>query len=763
MHLIVDSQVLQTSDFYRGMGFYCAALLENLATVADAQKQKLHVTVVLNPRLDRLHQTSKLVKKWFPAAHILTVDLHTKTSHEQTFKDVANKNRNKLQAALSAHVGDNPFVYFIPAQFAYDIFPVFPNMPNVSKVALFHDLIPYLYAKDYFDSFTIKPCVDYCERFAEIFVADLLVANSQTTADDLMIHFGLSAHRVRPIFGSGAPRTGIQPAQPNLPELTNGNKFIMMPSGDDRRKNNLRAVQAFDQAIKETGQNVKLVITSHFSEGTRRHLQSVSPDIIFAGKVSDAEYLWLVDHAICQFFPTEYEGLGLPILEGVARNAKIICSSISVFQEISHDGLLFCDPLSVTDIKQALVATLQNKVDWQANMRRYPAILKTFTWQKTAALFLQAVTETYKNRKNVAKKTLAVHAPSPDSYSAVGKYALEVHAELSRYYNIDYYLDSGHTVFNPVRLNILRHVARTQPAASFDPDHPYDAVLYHMGASEFGINALYNSLRRPGVAIVHDCFFGGLYDYMLRHGYMTKERYDAEARLAQSFHNQEGFGIAGVVNAQKALVCHSDYAKKVVAKSLQKDVPIIRAEHPAQAPRVTFRPQNNGKVVISFAGILSPDKGLDLVRAVATLDPRVEVRLFGFGVLGHDVEIDGLGNVTVLKDLSDLAFQNALRTTDILVNYRLRYFGETSRTTLEAMRFGVPVVVRDIGWYAEQPSDAVIKLSDLSALPSALTTLITDEHQRHTIGANAYRYAKQHFAIDPYIQQIRKALQEQSS
>jgi glycosyltransferase involved in cell wall biosynthesis len=756
MRLVIDAQILQTDDFYRGMGFYFAAILEALPEVMGTDQPK--ITAILNTRLPRVEESEQRIKQWFPEAQVIALDLQAKTSHEQTFAQAAEVNRQQLTEALKTQIGSDRFTYFIPAQFAYDIFPVFPDLPAVCKVLLFHDLIPYLYAKDYFDSFTIKPCVDYCERFKELFVADLIVTNSQTTADDLMIHFGFDAERVRAILGSGAPRTGIEPAKPDLPGLQDA-QFILMPSGDDRRKNNSRAVEAFAHAVKEVGRPIKLVITSRFSEGTQQQLAAISSDIVFAGKVSDAEFLWLTDHAECLFFPTEYEGLGMPILEGVARNAKIVCSAIPVFEEIDNQAFLFCDPLSVTGMKQALVDALQGKVAWDSKLQRYPGISERFSWSKTASLFWQAVKERSGQHAPHTKKKLAIHAPAPDSYSAVGKYALEVHAELSRHYDIDYYLDAGHTAFDPVRLNILQHVATTKPAVDFDPNSPYDAVLYHMGASEFGINSMYNALRCPGVAIMHDCFFGGMYDYMVRHGYMTQERYDAEAQLADAFINKEGLGIAGIVNVQRGLVCHSDYAKQVITKSLLKKVPITRLEHPAQAPRVVVPRSTDGKVIVSFAGILSPDKGIDLVRTIATLDPRVEVRLFGFGVLGHTVDVSDLDNVTVLTDLSDLAFQQALRTSDILVNYRLRYFGETSRTTIEAMRFGVPVIVRNIGWYAEQPDDAVVKVDDLAALTDAVQQLVTDNEQRQRIGQQAYEHAAQAYAIGPYIQQLRKALE----
>jgi glycosyltransferase involved in cell wall biosynthesis len=107
--------------------------------------------------------------------------------------------------------------------------------------------------------------------------------------------------------------------------------------------------------------------------------------------------------------------------------------------------------------------------------------------------------------------------------------------------------------------------------------------------------------------------------------------------------------------------------------------------------------------------------------------------------------------VHVHHDLSDLEFQQALARADILLNYRLEYRGEASRSVLEAMRLGVAVVVRDIGWYSELPDDVVLKAASPSEALDAVVALAHDERRRRALGFRARSYVSAHHSISDYV------------
>src|SRR6185437_10852120 len=130
-----------------------------------------------------------------------------------------------------------------------------------------------------------------------------------------------------------------------------------------------------------------------------------------------------------------------------------------------------------------------------AKKKLYPELLERFSWEVTTRLFLDALARI---RPTSERKKLAILCPSPDSYSSIGKYALEVHAELAQTYDIDYYAEYGLTPFDATRANVLRHAANYYPVEDFGRRRDeYDTVLYHVGNSEFHIQTIFNALVKP--------------------------------------------------------------------------------------------------------------------------------------------------------------------------------------------------------------------------------------------------------------------------
>lgn len=751
-HIIVDCQLLQTADRKRGMGFYLKSLLSG--TLHTHKRENVIWSFVLNRRLPDLNGEDKELLSSLGGS-FLNVDL----LHQGDcglFNEAAVQNRRKLDKALGpvlAHSAAIKTVYFIPALFSREIYPVFPTS-GTANMLLFHDLIPFLYYKQYFRDHEGPERKDYAQRYREFYRTDTFVTNSQTTADDLTVYFGIDPSRIVPILGAAADRSAFEPERPAIAaDLAGG--YIFMPSGDDLRKNNALAARAFS----ELRSGLKLVLTSNFSDGSRQALREACSDIVFAGSVSDAEFLWLVDNARAVFFPALYEGLGMPVLEAVERGVKVACSNIAVFAEINPDAFYFFDPTSATDMTDVLrhvLAISDKDQDWQSRKRLYPAILKAFSWRHTAELFLET---TRQCRPASVRQRLAIFCPSPSSYSSVGKYAFEVHGELSRYFDIDYYIEDGLTPFQPTRPNILEYAAAGYYAAhtfTLAMAAKYDHVLYHMGNSEFHINTILDSLRLPAAAIIHDTRLNGIFDYMQHQGFIPVERRQYEAYLDEVCNCKKSSCLTSIATNQKELFYHSQYAADAVAEVVATIPPSARKiVHPIGVPGIELA--RSDIPTISFAGIISEDKGINLVADVSKI-PDIYVKVFGFGVLGDSPLLQGLANVTITRDLTDKEFQDAVRASDILVNYRPNYHGETSRSTLEAMRYGVVVIVKNIGWYSELPDDTVVKVDNEAEVLAAIRRLVNHSAERQTIGDAARKFLAREYNYRDYAQTVMDGL-----
>lgn len=739
--VIVDCQLFQTADRDRGMGLYLYSLLAHVNPKVAIWK------FVTNSKLPPLSRKDQVLLEKFngeivDAAFVVRDD-------GMEFKEAAQSNRDLVDSIVAPFLTDTKVhktIFYIPAQFSSEIYPVFPTK-GTANLMLFHDLIPFLYYRHYFHDHEGLARRDYAQRFQEVYKADLLVANSQTTADDLTVYFGIDPSRVLAILGAGASRSHLQPKAPAIAK--NLGKFVLMPSGDDFRKNNLKAAAAF--ATLKT--DVSLVITSNFSSESKRHISELCPNVVFTGSVTDEEYLWLLDHAQFVFFPTEYEGLGMPLLEAVDRGVAVACSNIPVFAEISQDGFHYFDPNSVTDMATVLKDLLSGV---SIERTQYKSISKRFSWENTAKLFEKALISVTPATK---KQKLAIFCPSPSSYSAVGKYAFEIHGELSRYYDIDYYAENGLTPFDPTRPNILEYAAGYYPASQFhEHKKQYDKVLYNIGNSEFHIETILESLRTSAYAIIHDTKLNGIYDYMTNHGFLTKERREFEDLLDDRFETEGSSCLVSIGSNQHGLICHSAFAKDTLTNIVRDTNIAYQLFHPIGVPTINL--QRSDKTTVSFAGIISEDKGIRLVSEVSGLD-NVAVKVFGFGVLGDSPLLQDMAdNVKVMKDLTDKEFQDTLRMSDVLVNYRPNYHGETSRSTLEAMRYGVAVIVNSVGWYSELPDDVVVKVNGEFEVIDAIKMLIDNPQRRREIGDNARRFLASEYSYLSYAKQLTSVMED---
>lgn len=106
-------------------------------------------------------------------------------------------------------------------------------------------------------------------------------------------------------------------------------------------------------------------------------------EIVYAGFVSDQVRAKLVSNARALFYPSLYEGFGLPVLESIAAGTPVITSMRSSLPEVGGDAAFYVDPESVEsfiDCVHRLEAALGDPIgraDIEARMQRQAA---KFSW-----------------------------------------------------------------------------------------------------------------------------------------------------------------------------------------------------------------------------------------------------------------------------------------------------------------------------------------------------------------------------------------------
>ncbi|QQS20177.1 glycosyltransferase [Candidatus Saccharibacteria bacterium] len=748
--LLVDGQILQTNARDRGMGRFSSRLI---LSIIDENEYD-HVEVLLTKRTCANPVSKESIKSMFGNVHVTYLDLAT-TLHAPIEK-AKEHNAGIINEYIDKHFSEKHTIDFlIPSPFQEPAVSVYPEA--VKKIVVFYDLIPFLNHTRYQP---VMPFENYLKRFNLLFDADAILTISKAVKDDVMTYLGIPDDRLKVIDG-GPITLGTHPVKPkiDIPEY-----FVLMPTSDDPRKNNLMAVIAFESFRKSHAKPSYLVITSKIHKSERIRLEVVSSNLIFTGNVSDDELDWLYEQAAAILFVPESEGLGLPILEGVAASKPIVCSSIPVFREISKEGLYYTDyrdPMMIADCLENAVT--EAKVD----DKEYKRILDHYSWSATGKRAVSSMREASISNTH-ERPRIAIFTPRTDGLSAVGKVVSEGHATLSKYFDVDYYTEQGVSNVS-TRPDFLKHIAKCFPAACFSVEkyQQYEAVIYHIGNSDYHIFSIANALYLPGIVILHDTKIGEAFRIMEEQDMISHERAVLEKVITDKQQVDTSSHLYSIVQRQVGFLTHSKYASEAVASIAEGSYKstISEAALPTHVGRMDEHRRYDA-ITIGLAGIIAGIKGLDVIKTIASDNSfrNTQIHMFGYNFASEETldEITSFDNVELTTNLTDFDFQNSLRDLDIFVNYRMKYQGETSLSTLEAMRHGCVVIVRNIGWYSQLPDDCVVKVDKELEVVEVLKQLILDKGRLTSISKNAKEYVQKSHSHEKYVQSLLGLINDSS-
>ena len=226
-----------------------------------------------------------------------------------------------------------------------------------------------------------------------------ILADSQTTRADLIELYHTPPDKVSVLYPGVEPRfTPVNHAL-TLTAVRQryglGNApFILAVSTLQPRKNFVRLIQAFDQALRHT--SVNLVIAGGkgwlyddiFTEVAQRDL---SERVLFPGFVADTDLPALYSAASVLAYPSLYEGFGLPLLEAMACGTPVLTSTASCLPEVAGEAALQVDPYDIEAIAHGLHSLLHDTALREQLRQRGLTRAAEFTWPAAA----QQLTDLY--------------------------------------------------------------------------------------------------------------------------------------------------------------------------------------------------------------------------------------------------------------------------------------------------------------------------------------------------------------------------------
>ncbi|AJA11290.1 putative glycosyl transferase group 1 [Sphingopyxis fribergensis] len=163
--------------------------------------------------------------------------------------------------------------------------------------------------------------------------------------------------------------------------------FVVALANTQPHKNIGLLLKAFSRSELE---GTKLVLFGSARAGDFVAAGHVVPaNVVFAGRVSDAELRSLYGHALCIAFPSLTEGFGLPPLEAMTTGCPAIVAPLGALPEICADAVVYAaadDPGAWA----AAIVRLNQDGDFRTEMRaageRQAA---SFTWKRAASRLVE--------------------------------------------------------------------------------------------------------------------------------------------------------------------------------------------------------------------------------------------------------------------------------------------------------------------------------------------------------------------------------------
>lgn len=217
---------------------------------------------------------------------------------------------------------------------------------------------------------------------------DAVIVNSEFTKKEVLRFFPHLSERIY------VTHLGCNRAQETVTHsLDLPEKYVLYLGTLEKRKNVSGVLKAFE-ILKSQGAPEKLVLAGGWGFGAEEiqaqmAASAYKSDIIHLSYVPDGKLAELYSRARAFFFPSWYEGFGIPVLEAMALGCPVVTSQGGALQEVCGDAALFADPADPENMAQVLKQVLSQPELREKMQKQGRERAAQFTWERCAEKTLQ--------------------------------------------------------------------------------------------------------------------------------------------------------------------------------------------------------------------------------------------------------------------------------------------------------------------------------------------------------------------------------------
>jgi glycosyltransferase involved in cell wall biosynthesis len=260
---------------------------------------------------------------------------------------------------------------------------------NSKTLITLHDAMFFSYPEEFLNHEnarkTVPPLAKACKG---------IVTCSEASKQDIMQYMNIPAEKIT-VIPWGVDRTTFflmedRKVKQTLSSLGICSPFFLMVSCDIGRKNTINVIRAF-KALGYFKKNYTLVLVWKNPPQSILDEFKVLIDqksLIILETVTDEQLNALYNGAQCSFFPSKYEGFGLPVLESFECGTPVVTCNNSSLKEVGVEAAIYVNPdqaEEMTEIMRDFIEKRVTKAQYFEKVRKQAA---NYCWDKTAQSYI---------------------------------------------------------------------------------------------------------------------------------------------------------------------------------------------------------------------------------------------------------------------------------------------------------------------------------------------------------------------------------------
>lgn len=169
-------------------------------------------------------------------------------------------------------------------------------------------------------------------------------------------------------------------------KYTGNNPYFLSVSCNVGRKNTISVLFAYEILLKHNPYNELILVWRDLPNEIREKYTSsqYKNKIHFVSNITEEELSNLYSSATAMFFPSKYEGFGLPILEAMASGTPVVTCDNSSLKEVGGNAALYVEPEDIDSMAHIMEQFENDSLDVDSIKKAGILQASKFSWETCA-------------------------------------------------------------------------------------------------------------------------------------------------------------------------------------------------------------------------------------------------------------------------------------------------------------------------------------------------------------------------------------------